>query len=560
MKLLSRWWPEATVLALGLVLRLWWAGLPLSTLFQVLEDDAWMVAAIARQWALGHGITADGLTPTNGFHPLYPLTLGALPFLVAPDALDGGFRANMLICAGLNALALGPWYGLLRHLVTRRVALFGLAVIALNPFWVRASVNAMETSLALLCLATLWWYALRPGAWTNRRGITLGVLAAVATLARLDSLLAAGWLGLWLLATWRWRNGGSWRLPTPAIAFGLTTALLLAPYFVRNVLVFGAFAPSSGRALSYLHSYRESFTFTGGVQLLAYNPAINLQWLPTPVLALLIAGLAGVVWLLRRSCAARLAPLVLYALSVAFYYSYLQQQGSPRYYGGVGFALVALLCCGLEALTQRMARRVHAVRSSAFMVGLVVLVCGLNALETVNFFRQQRTSRTIGQPAMYETARWIAANLPPDAIVGAQNSGIMQYYTERVVLNFDGKLNHEIIPVLEQRRLNTYLYSKGVRYVVDLPEVAQYLEFYSNRYTDAPAHQEIGSVGKLMIYARLLAHKVGLGPTVALDVREPTAIKRRFGEDAEVIHAVPLPNDASRAVTVFRLLPGFGAP
>src|SRR5262249_54078344 len=81
--------PHATVMlrravcalaAAGLALRLAFALLPLSIHLIVLEDDAWMVTAIARNFALGHGITADGANPTTGFQPLYPLTLGALPY------------------------------------------------------------------------------------------------------------------------------------------------------------------------------------------------------------------------------------------------------------------------------------------------------------------------------------------------------------------------------------------------------------------------------------------------------------------------------------------------
>ncbi|NJP07333.1 MAG: hypothetical protein HC837_17775 [Chloroflexaceae bacterium] len=108
-------------------LRLAFALLPLDLLLRLLEDDAWMVTAIARHWALGHGITADGMHPTNGFHPLYPLTLGALPYLIWPDQLDLGFRLNLLICAVLGTLALLPTYALLRLVASRPLALAGLA-------------------------------------------------------------------------------------------------------------------------------------------------------------------------------------------------------------------------------------------------------------------------------------------------------------------------------------------------------------------------------------------------------------------------------------------------
>jgi hypothetical protein len=549
-KLLQHRWILIGILLAGLALRLAWAFLPLETLLLTLEDDAWMVTAIARHWALGHGITADGLTPTNGFHPLYPLTFGALPFLFAPDNLALGFRLNMVICALLNTLALLPLYGLLRHFSRPRLALLGTAAIALNPYFVRTSVNAMETSLALLLLLAFWWYALQPAALTPRRSLILGALAATATLARLDSLIAAALIGAWLLG----RELHARRVTPWPFVYGGVTLGLLVPYFVRNVVVFGALSPSSGRALAYLHSYRESFTFSGGVQLLAYNSLIYLEWLPTLALAALIAALGGLLWALRGPTLARLAPLVLYALSLTLYYSYIQQQGSPRYYGGVSIVLLVVLWSGLETIADwRSGRLVQPA-----LIALVLI--GLNSAETIGYIRQQRTAPSASQTASYQAALWIRDNLPPEARLGAQNSGIMQYYSGHVVLNFDGKLNHEIIPVLERRELNRYLADKGIQYVVDLPEVEGYLEFYSARFSDAKPHREVGTLGKLAIYARLILHKLGLGAAVELDVRVPTSLKRPFRADATIIYTAPLPNNPERAVTVYQLAPSFGNP
>ena len=41
-----------------------------------------------------------------------------------------------------------------------RGASLNQTIQALNPLFIRVSVNAMETALALLLLLTLWWYAL----------------------------------------------------------------------------------------------------------------------------------------------------------------------------------------------------------------------------------------------------------------------------------------------------------------------------------------------------------------------------------------------------------------
>jgi hypothetical protein len=552
---MRRYTPELVLMGLGLVLRLAFALLPQGWLFVLLEDDAWMVTAIARNWATGQGISADGLTPTNGFHPLYPLTLGALPYLLAPDALHFGFRANLIICALLNTLALLPFYGLARTVSSRPVAVAGLALVALNPFLVRVSVNAMETSLALLLLLSLWWYALVWRPESVRGAVVLGVLAALAILARLDSGIAAGFVGLALL----WDELRERRMPRLTFAYGVAAGVLLLPYVLRNLLVFGALTPSSGRALAYMHSYAESFAFTSGLQLAAYQPAIDLTWAPAWLLALAVAGLAWMFVSLPREQRRLLAPMVLYALTLTFYYAYMQQQGRPRYYVAVGVVVLLLLCARLMTRTER---RVTDGDGWALGIGRLALVVGIIMLNTsLAFSHAFAVARAPyqAQPAMYNAARWIASNLPPDAIIGAQNSGIFQYYSERVVINLDGKLNHEIIPVLEERRLATYMREKGITYIVDLPGVADYIEFYSSSLSDAPPHPEISTFGRLRIYGRLVAARLGLQPPVELAVREPERVLRPFESVATVVQEFPLPNSPDTAVTLYRLHDDFGA-
>jgi hypothetical protein len=551
---MTRYLPEILLILLGLGLRIGFALLPIEWLFVLLEDDAWMVTAIARNWAHGLGITADGVNPTNGFHPLYPLTLGALPYLFELEGLHTGFRANLLICAVLNTLALLPFYGLARAVTVRPLALAGLALLALNPFLIRVSVNAMETSLALLLLLTLWWYALVRKPETLGGAVLMGVLAALAILARLDSALAAALLGLALL----WRELRARQLPRLTVVYGLSGVLLLLPYIVRNLLVFDAISPSSGRALAYMHSFRESFGFTSGLQLVAYQPAIDLNWAPAWLLAVLLL-LAGWMFLsLPAEKRATLAPLVLYALILAFYYAYIQQQGRPRYYVGVAAVVVLVLCARLVTRTER---RVTADQGRGLGLGrlsAVVLIIAFNSVLSVSYAVNVANAPYQAQPAMFNAARWIADNLPPDARVAAQNSGIFQYYSERVVLNFDGKLNHEIIPVLEQRELATYLRAEGIDYIVDLPGVADYVEFFSSSMSEAEPHPEMSGWRKLQIYAQMAAARAGMGPPVELPERVPEQVIRPFETQVTVVEEFPLPNNPAVAVTIYRLHNDFG--
>jgi hypothetical protein len=534
--------------AVGMLLRLAFALLPLEMHLLLLEDDAWMVAAIARNFALGRGISADGVYPTTGFHPLYPLTLGALPYLLWPHDLAWGFRANLLLCALLNGLAALPLYTLLRRYVAQRLALAGVALFALNPLLVRYSVNAMETSLALLLLLTLAW------AWATldrsrpSTALALGVLAALSTLARLDTALFGAAIGLIWILDW----GAPIQNPKPKIQnpllYAATAALLLLPYFARNYLVTGSLTPSSGRALAYMHSYAESFALGSGAQIAFYQSLLDLAWLPSAA-----AGAAAIIlalglgwWLIPRDQRRVAAPALLYTAILTFYYAYVQAQGQPRYYVGVSVLLLLPLALALEGLGQRFGLR----RAAWVAAGLLVLSLALNTVAPLREYAE-RARRPQAQPAMYAAARWISANLPSDAVLAARNSGIYQYYSGRLVINIDGKLNYEIVPVLERRGLLDYLRANRVDYLVDLAEVCGYVEFYSRQYSAAPPHRELSAVDKLGIYASMALRKLGLGSGPQLDAPVPGSCQGAFIATAPVYHTFPLPNSSAEAVTIF---------
>src|SRR5262249_26230657 len=152
-------------------------------------------------------------------------------------------------------------------------------------------------------------------------------------------------------------------------------------------------------------------------------------------------------------------------------------QGQPRYYVGVS----TLLLLPLMLLLQGLGRR-YGPRAAGWAAGALLLLCVL--LNTRGLLQEYLLgpSAPAAQPAMYEAARWVAVNLPPDAVLAARNSGIYQYYSQHLVINIDGKLNHRIVPVLEQRALLDYLREQRVGYVIDLDEVCGYIEFYSHEY------------------------------------------------------------------------------
>jgi hypothetical protein len=586
--------------AAGLALRLAFALLPLSIHLVVLEDDAWMVTAIARNFALGRGVTADGVNPTNGFQPLYPLTLGALPYLAAPNQLDAGFAANLVLCALLNTLALWPLWWLARRFGGEVAGLLAAALFALNPFLIRVSVNAMETSLGLLLLLALLVAFYRLDLTRTPHVLGLALLTALATLARLDASLAFAAITLtmalqafrrpttddrrpimaeprtenqepmighstsiepilnsqfFILNSWRWSAvSGRWSMVALYIA---ATLAFLAPYFAFNYSISRTLGPSSGAALAYMHSFREQFHLTNGLNALAQTSALDLSWVPAPwVLALLALALAALLVLAlgRRLLAA--LPLLLYTPVPPLYYGYMLQQARERYFVGLSAILIILLAWLGAELWRRRPRRAAAL---ALGVG-VALIVALNTREAIAFYRTKLTEPEQTQPTIYQAALWSRDNLPPGALIGAKNSGIFQYYSGHVALNIDGKLNHEIVPAMERRALLDYLRQRGVEYLVDREMImADHVAFYSHQFGPAPEHHAPSLPQRVVIYGKILANTLGARLPLGLDARSGWSPIRPFSDAAEIVKTFERPNQAANPVVVFRLKPA-GAP
>ncbi|HEY1016588.1 MAG TPA: glycosyltransferase family 39 protein [Herpetosiphonaceae bacterium] len=533
--------------ALGLLLRLAFALLPLSRHLMLLEDDAWMVTAIARNFAEGKGITADGVNPTNGFHPLYTLTLGALPYLFT-DNLDAGFTASLLICAVLSALVMWPLWRLASHLGGERAALVAVALYALNPLAIRLTVNAMETAMALLMWTTLAWAALAWDLRSLKANLVLAALTAATILTRLDaSLLFAAIAGARFLWAWRERR---LRAELPLLsAYVAATFALLAPYFIRNQLVFGSLSPSSGQALVMLHSYAGSYALSNGLQAWYLNHLLPLEWLPSPLLmAALLAGLATLAWRLIGRALWRALPLWLYLLAVPIYYGYLMQHKNERYF--VGFSIVLTVLAGW-LIARSMATRPRWGRWAP------LAALGLTAIQVVTAARiwgEAATAPSLTQPTMHAMALWVRDNLPADAVLGAKNSGIYQYYSGHTVINLDGKLNHEILPALAQRRLSEYIRSKGIAYLVDREEtLTEHVMFYSAEYAQAKPHRPPALGERIGIYAALAGKSLGFGPGPALDRYGTFTVVQPFTATATIIERMERPNEARNPVVVFEL-------
>lgn len=163
------------------------------------SDDAFYYYKVAENITTGHGVTFDGVNPTNGFHPLWMLV--CIPvFSLARFDLILPLRVLVGISALFNLGTTILLFRLLRRFINSLIA----AVAAI--FWaffppihaaivqggVESSISAFFVSL-LLFLAVKW----RSEQLSGRRLTILGIVAGLAVLARLDNIFVVMLLGVW---------------------------------------------------------------------------------------------------------------------------------------------------------------------------------------------------------------------------------------------------------------------------------------------------------------------------------------------------------------------------
>jgi len=199
-------------------------------------------------------LTFDHLQlPSAGHPPLYPMLLSVVSWL-------GGERtmAHRLMGLPLGALTI-VLVGLLgRRAGGPRVGLVAAAICALYPLMIATDGALMsETLYGPLIAGTLlaaWRMLDAPGVWI---AVATGALIGLAALTRSEALLLVPVLA-WPVA---WRGGAGW--PVRAVVVAGACALVIAPWTIRNLVVFDHLVPISNNDATVIAGANCGFTYHG---------------------------------------------------------------------------------------------------------------------------------------------------------------------------------------------------------------------------------------------------------------------------------------------------------
>jgi len=414
-------------------------------------DDAWIHQTYARNlgeggdWAFESGKPSGGSTA-----PLWTMLL-AIGYALGADPLEWAWAWGAVLLA-LLAWISWRWLKARAPELPSRSWLVGvLLVLEWHLAW--AGASGMET-LAQAMVVVLVLFA------AERRWAPLaqGLLIGVGVWIRPDAvilLLPAAWS--LALAHGTSLRGKLWG----GVALGSGLALLAVPYLAFNLHFSGEIWPSTFYAKQAEYA-----------SLLQQPLALRLvqQWGIGLVGAgaVLAPGLGITIWhdVARRRWA-RLAPMLWWLTFLAVYAARL-----PVTYQHGRYAMVAIpvfLVLGWEGLLETLrpiGGRLTWVLSRAWAASAVAVTLAFLVLGARAYARDVGVINT----EMVATARWIAANTPPEALIAAHDIGAVGYFGERRLIDLAGLVTPEVIPFLrDEARLAEYLDARQADFLMTFP-------------------------------------------------------------------------------------------
>jgi hypothetical protein len=524
----------------------------------VYPDDAFYYLRIAQNLISGRGMTFDGAAPTNGFQPLYLL------MMVPVVALGRGSVVSPIHLSGvlLTGWAVGTAFvlrALLARLAGRGVALFGVLLWAISPYFILMSVNGLETGVALFFTMALplaycaWIRGERPP--DAKRALAFGGLAGLALLARVDLALLLAAIAIdWLIRdrARAWRAGG-------ALALTLAGALVVwLPWGIASHAATGHWLPASGPASREIAldwgwlnlqpiwtlitpdralfdprhvpaAYHLDVATKLGVVFLFENPLLaplraNVTVGPwadldgfflyrllvanpflATVLALVIGAGLAVAWRQTRpprpATDATIAPRAITRRVLAIYlvlFAIGYTWYSPTHWYFNRYLTAPILLTTVVLLAEAAPWIFGAGgrrRTATAAIAIAIVAC---QLAQWRFFARLRWSET--PPAGF-LAAWnaLSPHVGPDQRVGAFQAGIYGYFSGRDIVNLDGKVNQDAAAALRDGHLDQYIRAQKLRYVIEVESV-----FRALHRRDGPASglafRPVAAIGGTRLY------------------------------------------------------------
>jgi hypothetical protein len=415
-------------------------------------DDAWIHLTFARnlaehgQWAFRVGVPSAGSTS-----PLWSALL-AIGFWLRLAPYVWTYLLGLLTLWALGIVTEATTRRLL-PVYKPRLPWIGLfMIVEWHNLW--AAMSGMETLLHGL-IATIILAALMTN---SRRYLTLGLLTGLSVWVRPDGLTLLGPVALTILFTEKDTSSRLRMLVQYLIGFGV----LFVFYLFFNLLIGGSPMPNT------FYAKQAEYAAWQNLPILARAGNLFLQVLVGPSFLLLPGVILWAVRSVRRHAWGSLAVLIWALGYMGMYLLRLPLYQHGRY---VMPAMPILFLLGLLAVVEFSASktfgRYHWLAETFWNVSLTAVTL----LFIVLGARSYALDVALIEGEMVTTAKWAAANLPPDALLAVHDIGALGYFDNHALIDLAGLVSPEVIPFIrDESQLAAHLDATNANYLIAFPD------------------------------------------------------------------------------------------
>jgi hypothetical protein len=477
-------------------------------------EDSYYAFNTAYHIAEGHGITADGIHPTNGVQPL-------IVFLYVPFfAITHGDKwlAIRLIFILITLIEIASIIVVARLL--RRLSCFEEEEV---PWWQKPWImgaamwtflypllwhhaNGLETGLyALMILGSMHYYAgIRVKQQEDKltSWVILGALLGITVLARIDAVFLVGGIGLTELIRRKAKS-----IPQ-MIVMGVVAFIVSSPWWLYNYTQFGSFMPISGQSQSHASVTVDNLLRSAAVLGDIFSTFIYVPYytIPPLILTCYMVFIASVAWrmaariklwvfLPERSRIETLMPLLIMSVCIMIYYIFFFSAPHflPRYFHPVRILWVLSFCLSLPIIGKSIEASYREQRKMfyAFAIPAALIIVGFNANRYFYNFTVTRYSE------LYEAGKWAAER--PDKRIGMYQSGTATFIAPNVT-NLDGKVNPEAMTAINTTGIGPFLAKQRFDYIADVSSIIEEMVDSARKY--GANYNLVDSVSVVKIYQR----------------------------------------------------------
>ncbi|MBK8780495.1 MAG: hypothetical protein IPO22_01520 [Anaerolineales bacterium] len=415
-------------------------------------DDSWIHQTYARNLALnGEWAFRTGLPSAGSTSPLWSALL-AIGFLLKLAPYIWTYFLGILTLFALAVLC--EWA--VRGIINSYRPNFPWVGIFIAFEWhlVWAGMSGMETLLhglivtaALVLLMT-----------NTHRYLTLGLLAGLSVWVRPDGLTLLGPILMVIFLAEKDLRSRLTSVVQCFIGFGALFGL----YLLFNLTIGGTPMPNTFYAKQAEYAAWQLMPITERLG------QMSLQLLVGPSLVLIPGIVSWLVKSIKGRMWGSLAAIIWCAGYLGLYISRLPVYQHGRY---IMPAMPIFFLFGLLAFAEfdggKTFARYHWVVQTLWRGSVAMLTFGFIVLGA----RSYAQDVAVIESEMVVTAKWIAQNAPPDAVIAAHDIGALGYYDDHKLIDLAGLISPEVIPFIrDEPRIASFLNESGADYLIAFPD------------------------------------------------------------------------------------------